>query len=334
MADADRAGSWTVAAVIPTIGGPYLAEAVDSALAQTHPGVTVVVVVDGPGPAQLPARLTTDPRVSVVATPVNGGAGAARLFGLGATDAEWIAFLDDDDTWAPDKIARQVAAVRAEAAATGRADRIVAACRVERVTADGTPIDVVPHRLIEPGDGVAEYLFVRQTLDPFEAVLSPSMLLMHRSAASRIAAVHEQRLHEDWAHLLVLEAELAVRLVMLPQALVRFRVHATGASGSTRTSWRASRDWFDAHRAQLSDRAYAEGLLLVTAPLARAQHDRRGWWEVVRDARRVRAASARAWTTLAVVSLVPPGARRRLVSARAAAAGRGRAARPDDEPAS
>lgn len=316
--------AWPVAAIIPTIGGPHLADAVDSALAQTHPDLRVVVVVDGPEHrADLPARLADHPRVSVVTTPVNGGAGAARLCGVDAVDDTWIAFLDDDDTWAPEKIARQLAAVQAH---PGPPEQVVVACRVERITPAGEPIDLVPRRLIAPQERIADYLFVRHTLDPLEAALAPSMLLMHHSAAERIAAVREQRLHEDWAHLLVLEAALDIRLIMLPEPLVRFRVHAVGGSGSTRTSWRASRAWFDAHRAQLSDRAYAEGLLLVTAPLAKAQRDYRGWGRVVADARRLHVASPRAWTTLAVVSALPPRVRRALVNVRGGAAGRVRPA--------
>ncbi|MGN6607521.1 MAG: glycosyltransferase family 2 protein [Jatrophihabitans sp.] len=305
-----------VAAIIPTIGGPTLDDAVRSALAQTHPAMQVVVVADGPRDLALAADLRDDPRVRVVATPVNGGPGAARLFGLGVTDADWIAYLDDDDTWAPHKIERQLAAAR-----DATRPRVVA-CRVTRVHPDGTH-DVVPRRLTTPDVPLADYLFTRDTVDPFEAVLMPSMLLLPRSAAARAAEVHEQRIHEDWSHLLLLE-DAGIEVVMLPDALVRYRVAPTGGSASSRTSWRVSRAWFDDRIRRLGARAHAEGLLTVTAPLAAAQGDRRGWWEVVRAAARTRAARREAWSILGIVTLVPSRLRAAAARARSSSSRSGR----------
>jgi glycosyltransferase involved in cell wall biosynthesis len=90
------------AVVIPTYRRPaYLAEAIRSVLAQTHPPTEVVVVCDGPG-SSIPDELREGP-VRVVEQP-HGGEAVARNTGVAATTSEWVCFLDDDDLWHPDRL--------------------------------------------------------------------------------------------------------------------------------------------------------------------------------------------------------------------------------------
>jgi glycosyltransferase involved in cell wall biosynthesis len=89
------------AVVIPTYRRPaYLAEAVDSVLAQTLPAAEVIVVCDGP--STLPEGVRRGP-VRVVEQP-HGGVARARNTGVAESSAEWICFLDDDDLWHPDRL--------------------------------------------------------------------------------------------------------------------------------------------------------------------------------------------------------------------------------------
>lgn len=106
-----------VSIVIPTHARPtFLARAVGSALGQTH-GRLEVLVVDDNDPAS-PERAETEramaafaeePRVRYLRRPANGGGGAARNTGIEAARGDFVAFLDDDDEWEPDKIERQLA---------------------------------------------------------------------------------------------------------------------------------------------------------------------------------------------------------------------------------
>lgn len=80
--------------------------AIASVLAQTYRNFELIVVDDGSTDdteARLSAR--TDLRYVKVA---NGGIGWARNHGVAAARGEWFAFLDSDDRWYPDKLARQV----------------------------------------------------------------------------------------------------------------------------------------------------------------------------------------------------------------------------------
>ncbi|MFC5576933.1 glycosyltransferase family 2 protein [Lysobacter niabensis] len=86
----------------------YVAEAVDSALAQTRAPAQVIVVDDGStdGSADLlKERYGDDPRVILLCTE-NGGQLAAFQRGVARVDADVICFLDSDDRWEPDYLAR------------------------------------------------------------------------------------------------------------------------------------------------------------------------------------------------------------------------------------
>jgi glycosyltransferase involved in cell wall biosynthesis len=103
-----------VSVVIPTVDRPaLLGEAVASALAQTHRDLEVIVVLNGATPetAEAAQRYGPDPKMRVVAME-RGTLAAARNYGMTFAGGEWIAFLDDDDIWLPEKIELQLAAAR------------------------------------------------------------------------------------------------------------------------------------------------------------------------------------------------------------------------------
>src|SRR5690242_16683672 len=81
---------------------------------QRDVSLEVVVVDDGSadGTREALAALQ-DPRVRVVRHDQSRGQAVARDSGVAAARAEWVAFLDDDDRWSPDKLRRQLDAAAA-----------------------------------------------------------------------------------------------------------------------------------------------------------------------------------------------------------------------------
>ncbi len=90
-------------AIIPTYGdGDRLHRSVRSALNQTFDDYEVLVIDDAGDP---PAELDTDDEgVRLLRRATNGGAGAARNTGLRNARGEWVAFLDADDEWFPERL--------------------------------------------------------------------------------------------------------------------------------------------------------------------------------------------------------------------------------------
>lgn len=90
--------------------GPYVEEAVRSALASTFTDIEVLVVDDAStddGPDRVAA--IGDPRIRLVRSPVNTGRPAAANRGFAEARGEYIAILDADDLMHPERLAEQVA---------------------------------------------------------------------------------------------------------------------------------------------------------------------------------------------------------------------------------
>lgn len=91
--------------VIPTFNRAQLVRSsIDSVLAQTHPATEIVVVNDGSSDNTLEVLATYGNKIRVVSQP-NGGLSAARNAGIRAATCDWIAFLDDDDEYTPQRLA-------------------------------------------------------------------------------------------------------------------------------------------------------------------------------------------------------------------------------------
>ena len=85
----------------------YLSDAIDSIIGQTYRPIEVIVVDDGSTDrtAEIIARYAD--RLRAIRQP-NAGPGAARNVGIGLARGSYIAFLDADDLWQPEKLERQV----------------------------------------------------------------------------------------------------------------------------------------------------------------------------------------------------------------------------------
>lgn len=104
-----------VSVVIPTRDRwRFLSSAVEAALSQEGVELEVLVVDDG-SRDENEDRLKElgDRRVTVVRSDRSHGMARARNLGIARARAEWVAFLDDDDLWAPSKLRTQLEAASA-----------------------------------------------------------------------------------------------------------------------------------------------------------------------------------------------------------------------------
>lgn len=111
----------------------HLARSVGSVQAQTFDDWELVAIDDGSGDdtaARLAAMAADDPRIRVFTQP-NGGVSRARNRGLSEARGRCIAFLDADDDWHPDFLARMTGALRAEP------DAVLAYCGWQNIGLSG-----------------------------------------------------------------------------------------------------------------------------------------------------------------------------------------------------
>lgn len=120
-----------VSVVIPCYAdSATLGRAIASVLAQQYPCIEIIVVNDAsPETAQIEACLADYPQVRYVRNPHNVGLAATRNAGIAVAQGEYIALLDADDEYHPEKIAAQMAVI-----APGRA----VTCGVMHIYPDGS----------------------------------------------------------------------------------------------------------------------------------------------------------------------------------------------------
>lgn len=103
----------SVAVIIPTFNAQaFMIRAIESAQAQTRPASEIIIVDDcstDDTRAILDGISADDPRIRIVHMPRNGGPSAARNAGIKLATSRWIAILDADDAFAPQRLAELVA---------------------------------------------------------------------------------------------------------------------------------------------------------------------------------------------------------------------------------
>lgn len=251
-----------VSVVIPTYRRPDACRsALLSALGQTVRPREVVLVVDGEdasGYEDLEETVDDDALV-VVRTGRANGAAEARNIGVRTATAQWIAFLDDDDTFLPHKLERQLAALD-EAGLTGSADPVVSTTAL--VATDGSRVERWPGRAPLPGEPVDEFLFGLGPAPSRFRVLSTCTLLVTRKLLLDVPM--RGRAYDDWDWQ-IRASQVAVHH-HLDEVLT---VVALGGAGLTSaTSLADGQAWLDSIRPLVSEQAYGAACLTVLGRLA------------------------------------------------------------------
>jgi glycosyltransferase involved in cell wall biosynthesis len=235
-----------VSVVIPTYGHrDWVVATLESVLAQSFRDFEIVVVNDGSpdDTAALVKPYVEDGRVLYVEQR-NAGQSAARNRGIGCARGEFIALLDDDDLWPPDKLAWQVDALR-EDPSIG-----VVAGVAEFIDAEGRPLHVTPF--------VEELPF--SSLFRHCPITSPGQTLIRRALLDEIGGLDETVAGvDDWDLWFKLAARS--RFVMRRRIALRYRRHEGNASHQVGRLYAAARVVAARHADAIHDRGRREAAL-------------------------------------------------------------------------
>jgi glycosyltransferase involved in cell wall biosynthesis len=155
-----------ISVIIPTHNrAPLLTRALNSVLAQTHAPLEIILVDDGSTDETPQLAADHFPQVRYIFQP-NRGVSAARNRGMEAASGEWLAFLDSDDEWLPDKLANQVEAIEA--------DPVMRICHTEEIwVRNGKRVNPMKKHAKSGGR-------IYRNCLPL-CVISPSSVMVHRS---------------------------------------------------------------------------------------------------------------------------------------------------------
>ena len=184
----------SVSVVIPAYNAErFIAEAIESALAQTHPSLEVVVVDDGSTDGTA-AAAEGYPGVTLLRRP-NGGIGAARNTGVAQATGDFLAFLDADDVWP----AGSLSALLAEAEESGA--------------------DAVFGQVVQFGEGRAD--------DAPTAAPIASAGIFRREAYDRVGQFREDIKVGEFIDWWARAQEAGFRVSTVPVVTLRRRIHTT-----------------------------------------------------------------------------------------------------------
>ncbi len=195
-------------------------QTVRSALSQTVRAIEVVVVDDASddGTAVILDRLAKeDERVRVITLPENAGVASARNRGAREANAKWLAFLDSDDLWEPDKLEKQLKTAKK----TGAALVYAAAACIDEAGAPTGKLFRVPETV------TAKALLRGNDLITSTVLLDRELFLRH--------PMERSDLHEDLICWVGVLGEGA-KAVGIDEPLVRYRVSESSKSGDKRKS--------------------------------------------------------------------------------------------------
>ncbi len=213
-----------VSVVIPVYNGAhYLQQAIASVIAQTHKPCEIIVVDDG----------STDDSAAIAEQAgvlclrrSHEGAGLARNAGVERASGEFLAFLDADDMWTPDKTERQLAAL----------------C--------SSPTNMVFGHVEQFREDTAAVYAP-------EAGCIPGALLLRREEFLRVGLFSAEWKIGEFIDWYARATELGLQSTMIPDVVLKRRIHSTNLGVRERAS---SVDYTRVVRAALHRRRRSDGV--------------------------------------------------------------------------
>jgi glycosyltransferase involved in cell wall biosynthesis len=249
-----------VTVVIPTRNRPdRVCAAIRSALNQTYRNLEIVVVVDGPDSITNKClQALEEPRLRVIELTKNVGGSEARNVGAREAKGEWIAFLDDDDTWFPEKILKQVAA-----ASLSNSESPIVTSRL--IAKRQSSSQIWPERRPKPGEPVSEYLFCRTRISARDGCIQTSTLMVKRELLLSHPFTAGLREHQEWDWLLRATEDPRVSIEWVWEPLAVWDIAGGRKTVSGTNGWRQSYYWAKSMK-QITPKAFLYFLAAQLAP--------------------------------------------------------------------
>ena len=193
-----------VSVIIPTYNrADLIGHTLESVINQSYRNLEIIVIDDGSvDNTEEVVKAIGDSRIRYIRHQTNCGGSTARNTGVEAARGEYIAFLDSDDIWVPNKIQLQLASIQMHP----HSERVVS--YTQRAFGRRCQVVSLPRKLSKTGKGeteaLADYLFCNG------GDMQTSTLMMHRSLGMATHFRPELRKHQDWDFCLRLEANGAI----------------------------------------------------------------------------------------------------------------------------
>jgi glycosyltransferase involved in cell wall biosynthesis len=212
----------------------YIRETVESVLRQTYKNFEIILIDDGSTDGLFEACEDFFHVNNVMYIhKENGGPASARNLGIAKSNGEFIAFLDSDDLWSPNKLEKQTAALVAGDC------KLAYTKRAEFLSEKGTGEHIMPNAACYSGD-----VFERLLLGNF---ITNSSVMIKREVLNDVGLFREDNdffAIEDYQLWLRIAAKY--NLCFIDELLIFYRLHQNQISkSSVKTLFKLSKMYFD-----------------------------------------------------------------------------------------
>ncbi len=256
-----------------------LARALQSVLAQTCDDLEAIVVVEDSDRQTLQALQSIESdKVKIKSISGSLTPGKSRNIAIQEARGEWIAFLDDQDEWRPEKLETQI-----QAAQQALNSHFIFSCRLTGRL--GGKEFIWPRRIPGPSEPLSEYLFCQKSPLWGSGVIKLSTLLVKKELCQEIPFNENLQRHEDLDWLLRATSRngTQVEFVSNETPLVTWHLDESICQ-RVAPDWQYTFSWIQENRALMTARAYVSFLLANVTRSAIQKKDWKAFWPILKEA--------------------------------------------------
>lgn len=250
-----------VSVIIPTHNRAFLLEnAVQSVLKQTFQALEIIIVDDASNDEtkQVLEKLSfLDKRIHVITNSKPMGGARSRNLGIAASQGKWIAFLDDDDSWLPEKLEWQIKALSDASNAVASSCAYVAHYPFSIKKTVHTPSHLALDQLLQGN-----------------VLGGASVCVCNAAVLKKIGGFDDKlRSAQDWD--LWVRLRMQGDIISVNKPLVQYQVHFNyRISNDMNAKYRGSRLFYFKHKASMNEQARVRNLGFICYIQSRQAHRR------------------------------------------------------------
>jgi glycosyltransferase involved in cell wall biosynthesis len=246
-----------ISVIIPTYNrADLISRAIASVREQVYQNLEIIVVDDASDDDIVQViKQINDSRIKYIRHQTNLGGSEARNTGIKQAQGEYVAFLDSDDVWLPNKLSSQLEAISNQK----EKDNLVCYSQFQKNSQVFYQPSILPQRGKKPEETIADYFWLSG------GEMLTSTLLISRSLAAATLFQSKLAKHQDLDFVLRL-AQQEGQFIFVPQVLVIWHNEARSDRISRQSNYQLSLDWIEDYRSQISERAWLGFLLKEVVP--------------------------------------------------------------------
>ncbi|MCR4257300.1 glycosyltransferase [Streptococcus uberis] len=224
-----------ISVIITSLGNKkFLQRSINSVRSQTLVPWEIIVVIDGSNAEVVDwlENLNVSNLIVFETVSKRGGAGA-RNFGVSKSTGDWIAFLDDDDEWFPQKIEKQLSSI----INLGKNNF----CFTKTLVINGGKKYYLPRKKWENSLKIDEYLF-KPKFGRTAGFIQTSSFFGPRNLFIEIPFTERLPKHQDWDWVLKARILGKINFIYLAEPLVIYHQDSVNSVGKV-NNWKASFNW-------------------------------------------------------------------------------------------